>query len=573
MLLFPKFCGAQKKYSLEIHLTDTIHQQEYKAIKKQLLSTSVFKDTLSVKRELQQAVLKLQGNGYLASSFDSVKFDSTQCTVFLFLGEKYQWATLDKGNAEAFFSGTGYRPKLFQKKTFHFDQIQKLENTILFNCENNGYPFASIKLDSVSFSENMIHAKLNLDRNRLVKIDSVVLKGEATIAPVYVYNYIGVKPGDLYNESQISRISNRIRELAFLSESKAYEVIFGKDETKLYLYLRNKPASQFDGVIGVLPDNANPGKVNLTADAHLKLQNSLKRGEVIELNWKALPGQTQDLKVHGLYPFLFDTPLGLDGSLAIYKKDTTYIDVIQNIGVQYLFTGNNFIKAFVNNKKSSLLNTTGLENITALPAYADIGTISYGLSGHYEKLDYRFNPRRGVLIDAIASTGNRTITKNSAIPEALYDSVKLNTTQYDFEFSGDYFVPIGQRTAIDFGNKTAWIYSPDIFANELFRIGGLKSLRGFDEESIYASSYSIGKIEYRYLLEQNSFLFTFINGAYYDNRSRNTYIHDTPYGFGAGIDFDTKIGIMSISYALGKQFDNPVYFRNAKVHFGIVNYF
>jgi hemolysin activation/secretion protein len=126
---------------------------------------------------------------------------------------------------------------------------------------------------------------------------------------------------------------------------------------------------------------------------------------------------------------------------------------------------------------------------------------------------------------------------------------------------------------IDLGNKSAWIYSPDIFTNELFRIGGLKSLRGFDEESIYASSYSMGKVEWRYLVGENSFLFLFMNGAYYDNRSNKQYIHDTPYGFGTGINFDTKIGIMSLSYALGKQFDNPIYFRSAKVHFGIVNYF
>ena len=90
---------------------------------------------------------------------------------------------------------------------------------------------------------------------------------------------------------------------------------------------------------------------------------------------------------------------------------------------------------------------------------------------------------------------------------------------------------------------------------------------------IYANKFFTGKIEYRYILEQNSFLFTFINAAYYTNKSRNIDLHDSPLGFGAGINFETKIGIMSISYALGKQFDNPIYFRNGKIHFGIVNYF
>ena len=119
----------------------------------------------------------------------------------------------------------------------------------------------------------------------------------------------------------------------------------------------------------------------------------------------------------------------------------------------------------------------------------------------------------------------------------------------------------------------AFLYSPDIFENELYRFGGLKSLRGFDELTLLASQYLIGKIELRYLLEQNSYLALFANGAYYENRSGGNFIHDTPFGFGAGMTFETKLGIFSFNYALGKQFDNPILFRSGKIHFGLVNYF
>ena len=65
----------------------------------------------------------------------------------------------------------------------------------------------------------------------------------------------------------------------------------------------------------------------------------------------------------------------------------------------------------------------------------------------------------------------------------------------------------------------------------------------------------------------------FVNGAFYELDARNNYIKDTPIGFGAGIAFETKLGIFNLNYALGQQFDNPIFFRNAKLHFGIVNYF
>ncbi|MCX6274416.1 MAG: BamA/TamA family outer membrane protein [Bacteroidetes bacterium] len=573
-MILPYYSFCQKKYSLNLQLTDTNHSKEYNGIKKQLLSSATFKDSISVRRELQKAILKLQENGYLACSIDSIHTDSTSYTAYLFLGDKYKWAKLSKGNADdAMLSGTGFRSKLYAKKTFRFDQLAKMENNIIINCENNGYPFALVKLDSISISENAVHASLNVDKNRFCKIDSVIMKGKDVVAPVYIYNYIGIKPGVVYNESKVTRISTRLRELPFVSESRSNEIVFEEKHTKLLLYLEPRKASQFDGVLGVAPDNA--GKIILTGEAHLKLQNALRRGEVIELNWKQLSAKTQDLKVHALYPYLFNTPIGIDGNLSIYKQDTTYIDVIKNLGVQYMFNGTNFIKAFVNDKESTLLSTKGFESQTVLPAFADITTTSYGLTIHFEKLDYRFNPRKGFMIETSPSTGNRVIKKNGDLNPVIYDSLKLRATQYHFDFAGDYFIPISQRQVINIGNKSGYVYSPDLFTNELFRIGGLKTLRGFDEESIRASLFTIGKIEYRYLLEQNSFLFAFYNQAWYENKSRGEVIDrtDTPYGFGAGINFETKLGIMSVSYALGKQFDNPLYFKNGKVHFGIISYF
>jgi len=104
-------------------------------------------------------------------------------------------------------------------------------------------------------------------------------------------------------------------------------------------------------------------------------------------------------------------------------------------------------------------------------------------------------------------------------------------------------------------------------------LGGLNSLRGFDEESINASLFAIGKVEIRYVLEQNSFLQLFFNGAWYERNSNSGYVSDKPIGFGAGITFDTRLGIFSFNYALGREFSNPVQFRAAKIHFGLVNYF
>ncbi|MBK6397283.1 MAG: BamA/TamA family outer membrane protein [Bacteroidetes bacterium] len=574
IISYSKSSIAQIKKNVRFELNDTTNTTLFNEELNSFDLSKKYTDTLQLKEDIGQFVEKIRSHGFLAASCDSIITKEESILIYFFLGERYLWTNVNPVNIdESFLSGTGIKNKKKKSIPFNYVKISSWMETILKNCENNGYPFANVRLTNVQQVNNEYAADLELNKNKLVRIDSIIIKGNATIAPVYIYNYIDIKEGSIYDESKLIRISTRLKELAFVTELKPNQLLFTENITKLYIYLDNKKASQFDGVIGFLPDENNEGKLNLTGEVHLKLQNSLQRGEVIEFNWKQLPNKTQDLKIHLLYPFLLNTPFGIDGNLSIYRRDSTYTDVIKNLGIQYSISGNNYLKAFINDKQSDLQSSKGLENITVLPDYADISILSYGATFHFEKLDYRLNPKKGYAVEFTGSTGNRKIKKNTDINPIAYDSLKLQSVTYEGALSADFYLSLGGKSVLNLGTKSGIVYNDRLFTNELFRIGGLKSLRGFDEESIYASTFSIGKIEYKFLLEQNSFLFAFINGAYYENKSRNFNLKDTPFGFGAGMNFETRIGIMSISYALGKQFSNPVYFRNAKVHFGIVNYF
>lgn len=533
-----------------------------------------FPDSLSRNKEVISTLNKLYASGYLAASIDSMVNDSLHQINFIRTGEIYKWTKLDKGNVdEGLLNEIGFRDRFYMNKVFSLKQFNDLQEKILDWCDNNGYPFAGFKLDSLLAEENTIAASLNLQKGNLIIIDSVIIKGTAKLKPVYLLNYISVKQNDVYNESLIKKISSRLRELPMVNELKPFVIEFSETRARIILFLDDKKASQLDGVIGVLPDAANKGKVNLSGDVRLRLQSAFGRGELIDLNWKQPAPKTQDLKLKLNNPFLFSSPIGVDGGLTIYKKDTTYIDVIQNIGLQYLLTGGNYFKIFAQNKKSDLLANSTLQFLQTLPPYADVSSITYGAGLKTEKTDYRLNPRRGYAAELAAGAGTKKIFQNPKIKSELYDNLRLKSDQYSAEYSVDFYFPLFKRTVINIGSKGAYFYSSEIFTNELFRFGGLKTLRGFDEESIYASQFYLGKIEYRYILEQNSFLFAFFNAAYYENNGREEFIHDTPFGFGAGITFQTKLGIFSLNYALGKQFNNPILFRSAKVHFGIVNYF
>ena len=578
--------NAQTIYSLQIKSGDTSNTNNLGEVIKQAGYKKSFPDTLQRTKELQSFLFKLYDFGYIAASFDSIKNDSLNQTAFLNLGLVYHWAKIEKGNVdEGILSEIGFRDKLFAGKLFNQNQVRNLQEKILAYCENNGYPFASIKLDSITFDKDKIHAKLLLTKNMAVYVDSMLIKGTAEVSYQYLYNYLGIKPGDAYNEALVIKIPDRLKELPFLSVTQTFKVIFLEKNCKIILYIDNKKASQFDGVIGVAPNNNAPtiaggnptvSTVKITGEAHLRLNNSYGKGELFDLNWQEPQAQTQDLKVQFNYPFILKSPFGLDFKFSLFKQDTSYLNLDENLGLQYLLSGGNYFKVFYEHTSSTIISARGLDSITVLPSFAAISTNHYGIGYRSEKLDYRLNPRNGYSFEASASVGIKTIHKNTKINANVYDSLKLVSNEYRAEYTFDYYFPLSQRNVIDIGAKGGYINTPDLFQNELFRFGGLKTLRGFDEQSLYASNYEIWKVEFRYLMEQNSYLFVFYNQAWYKNLMHNNTGSpntDTPYGFGVGSTFQTKLGIMSVSYALGSEFNNPIALKSGKISFGLVNYF
>jgi outer membrane protein assembly factor BamA len=534
-----------------------------------------FSDDTEKNREVQSILLFLYSQGFLEARIDSIVQNTNSALCYLSSGEKHKWAKLSPGNvSEDYLSAAGFRDKIFTEKPLNFKNVERLGTRLLNIAENTGFPFATFSLDSLKINDKgHIQAALNLSKHKKVVIDSIVIVGNARINPVYLYNYIGIKPGDLYNESQFKKLEARIKELPFVKESRSHEMIFTESISNLIFYLDHRPVGRFDGILGILPDDETPGKVLVTGDLQLRLLNAFGSGELLDLNWRKLQNQTQDLRTQIAYPFLFSTPFGIDAKLDLYKRDTTFININPNFGINYMLSGANYFKVFVQQKSSRILSGSGLENLSSLPPYGDIKTTIYGIGYKFEKLDYRLNPRKGYRIITSTGAGNRKILKHPKINEEVYENVLLNSVQYDLNLTADVFIPLGRRSTLKVGTLSSYLYSPSAFENELFRIGGLRTLRGFDEESIFASSFSILTLEARYLLEQNSYLHVFWDGAWYENRTHDKFLTDTPMGFGAGMSFETKAGIFSFSYALGKQFDNPIQLRSGKIHFGILNFF
>ena len=229
------------------------------------------------------------------------------------------------------------------------------------------------------------------------------------------------------------------------------------------------------------------------------------------------------------------------------------------------------------------MDTVAIRLNKRLPSINSISNNRYGLEGYYNHLDYIFNPQRGWSLDGQLLVGSRTLLKDNIISQVkfenqktLYDSINLRTTQLFYKIKYDHFFKLGNSSTFKFGVYMTQIVSDNLYFNELLREGGINSLKGFNEQSIFASNFNMLDIEYRYLISKDSYFKVFWNGAYYENKQvelGNKTISDFPWGFGVGGQIETGAGILSIVYALGKEKNNPFDLRTGKIHFGISNFF
>lgn len=582
-LLLPAFSlWAQKNYLLKL---EPVGSGKLPA---NLDYRKTFNDSLQCRLELKSIIRQLQQAAYLAASIDSVTEQDFMVKAYVQCGSQYTWARLRSGNVdEEALSHSGYRSRLYQQSLFSVTQLNKLFESLLSYYENNGYPFAMLRLDSVEFSENTVSASLYVERQQRFSIDSIEVIGNINLRRNFLYNYLGIKAGSLYNESLVRQADKKINQLSFARVSNPLRIYFTGSRARILTYIDSRKASQVDGILGVAPQSSINNKLVITGEANLNLQNLLGSGKSFELHYRNFLQNSQDLKARFVYPYLFNTSLGLDYNFALLKFDSLYLQVENDIGLQYLFAGNNYLKFFYNVQSTSLLSvdSVSIRSSRQLPQFADLNTNLYGLALKLNKLDYTYNPRKGWMLEASLGAGVKRIRKNSNISAirfsdqssgasyTLYDSLKLQSVQYRLNLQAGYFIPVRGKSTIHLATQVGVIEAPNIFTNELYRIGGIKTLKGFDEQSIFASSFAIISTEYRYLLSQNSNFILFWNGAWYERKTRSSKLSDRPYGFGTGVNLETAAGVLSFFYALGKQFNNPVELRNAKIHFGIVNYF
>lgn len=593
-ILFVLFCAisflskaqstntTKDNFVLVVQHKDSIIMPEPVALK------SNFESQIALQTFMLNLPKALALQGFATCSVDSIWVQKDTTYIQLFYGKKYNWINFRTiGIEKNILEKAGYAENDFKNKPFNLDAVNRLKNKLISVYQNNGYPFATIYLDSINIVDNSIAANLKASTILLYKIDSIKNVGNLKLKSIFLQRYLNIKNGSAYNNTTLQEVDRLLRELPFAEiVQTSYLEMLGIGAT-LRLNINNKKSSEASAIFGLQQDVNKAGKYLLTGDINFDLKNLFGAGEALLLKYQSLQPKSPRLNIGFDKPYIFQSPYGLNFLADFYKRDTSFFQINAQVGFQFEVVKFQTVKVFLQRQSTSLLpegvDTAKIRVQKTLPNIIDVSASNFGFVYEFRNTNYKFNPVNGNDITLNTTFGSKTIKKNNAILsivqpgfnyESLYDNISLKSYQIRVKLNAAHYFKMSKASTVKAAANFGLYNSPAIFRNDVFQIGGNKLMRGFDEESIFATSYLVTTAEYRSLLSLNSYLFGFVDAGLTNTKFFNTNASNKFISTGLGILYETKAGLLNISLAIGKRNDVPFRLgQAAKIHFGYVNYF
>lgn len=565
--LFPGFLSAQDK-------TKVVYRSSNEGMKilNQYNLPKYLTDSIATKKTFNEVVLALQHDGYLLAAIDSVRPTEAHTEVFVTVGGKYYWAHLGAGNLdEAILSSINYREKFYRNKPFRYQEVARMLESIIAYSENNGFPFAAVQLDSISIQNDAIYATLNYHKGPLITFDTVEIMGETKTKPLFLSNYLRIKPGAPYDERKVAYAINRLNRLPYLKVTGPAYVTFQLKEGTPHFNLNDIKSNQIDGIIGLLPNEGKSGRALITGQFDLLLQNLFGSGKKISLKWQRPQVNSQTLDVQYAHPNLLRSPLNLQAGFNLLKEDSLFLNRNLVLEASLLLGKYSNIKIYSDFKVARIISAEGLENIGRLSEYADFDLNQYGIGYEWSNLNDYIVPTKGLSFNFQGAVGNKRLKQTLTEDQSIYDNLAMKTVQYNFQGAISYYHPLTKRFVWKTTAMGGALLSDQLFVNDLYRVGGLKSIRGFLEHEFYASSFAVGSLEGQFFMDSESYLFLFYDQGYLKTETNQT--EGYPAGLGAGVTFTTNAGAFTFIYALGRTATQPFDFNFSKIHFGYITRF
>ena len=543
-------------HSQEITLTVSFETRVSKTLEEALAISTKHQNFKSVREEAERLSIKLETFGYLENSLESMKriSDSTAAAHF-YLGKRYTQLKIDYSNTPFTEDEIALISKNTKENYFSIPIQQGRETLEKLNQlqTKNGNTFGKLKLTNLTTQDTIVVATLKTSEKSKRTIDSVVLKGYEKFPTSFITYFAGIKKGAVFDNKQVIKKNNALNSLGFANSIKPPQALFEKEKTTLYLYLEKQNFNTFDGIIG-FATNEQTQNIVFNGYIDLVLNNNLNYGEQFVLKYKADGADQESLSLKTQLPYLFKTPLGIQAELNIFRRDSTFSSASQSLNVSYQISPSSKAQIGIVAKTSNelLSENQNLENLQDFSS----SFLTTGVTFIKFQQNTLFPVK--TFLNLNIGVGNRKTTSK-------------NTKQVTISSVINHSVNFNQKNSIYLQNTTNLMTSDTYLTNELFRFGGISSMRGFLENNIDASMFSILNTEYRYLVNQQTYLHSIIDLGYFENEILKQ--KEKLYSFGFGLGMSTKAGLLKFSIANGNIDGQAFKFSNSKIHLSIASQF
>ncbi len=462
----------------------------------------------------------------------------------------------DKGKS----FNTGYiKPDGELQQTFSWPEelytknIDSLRSTINSYFADQGYLFNRVKSDYDGMKNGAPLIHLSVEKNDRRTIDALVFKEYEKVPWRFRRNLELQYLGKPYQTNTLRRLQNELRNHPFVALIKGPETLFTKDSTQVFLTLQKKKSNTFDGIVGF--GNDKNEKFTFNGSLNLQFRNVFNSFESIDIYWQRSPDRGQNFDLKTDVPYLFRSNVGGQLDVRIFRQDSTYANV-KVIPSLYLLRG--------------LKQKTGVRGIFETSAVLDslyTQARDFSRAGVGIWYEYKVPSEVPLFINStkITASGDWLLTSYAA------DDAKTSH-QGNFSAHGEHIISLGTPHFLQLKAEGALLTSAqNAGRNELLRFGGWNSLRGFNEQSLFADTYLYGGAEYRYLANQDAFFDLFIQSGYLQNAALN--LSTGLYSFGLGFNLKIPIGILNLQISNGNEFGNTLRFADTKIHWGVVSRF
>lgn len=346
----------------------------------------------------------------------------------------------------------------------------------------NGHAFARFSIDSLRLFDDNILAFNTLQVGSIFTIDSVITKGDFRIPTGFLKHHFGLEIGRVFNENIIRSIETKSRNLNFMGFERKPEILFSNKGTWIYLYPNKRKTNRLDLLLGY---NTLNGSGRLSGHADLRLNNLFKGGQWLGLKWQAPPNSVQMLNAELGLPYVLKSRFWLENTINMYRQDSTFLNFHYTGKIRYARSAKQFVGLVYRSESSR----------TSQSESSSLGNFNKQLWGIDLESDSRnsdFLPTEGALYQLEFSVGNRKIEKNN---DRQYRIQALVEQQFHFK----------TKHILKLNSSFYYLDGLNLKNNELFRLGGEQSIRGFAEQSLFANAFIGTSAEYRFKLDNSTF--------------------------------------------------------------------